>query len=120
MFPSSCAWLRRARLRRFFRFSYGAPGVDVRVVSGIICVVRHGLMWCDAPKKSGPHRMINNRLNRWNRMGVFTRIFAELVGKPVEPDRIMIDTTCLKAHRTPPSLLKGDSSSTYRERHGRG
>lgn len=40
-------------------------------------------------------------------MGVFNRIFAELAGKAGEPDRIMIDATHLKAHRTAASLLKG-------------
>jgi hypothetical protein len=45
---------------------------------------------------------------------VFNRIFAELAGKAGEPDRIMIDATHLKAHRTAASLLKGGSSQTYR------
>lgn len=39
--------------------------------------------------------------------GVFNRIFVELAGKAGEPDRIMIDATHLKAHRTAASLLKG-------------
>ena len=34
-------------------------------------------------------------------------IFAELAGKAGEPERIMIDATHLKAHRTAASLLKG-------------
>lgn len=37
-------------------------------------------------------------------MGVFNLIFAELAGKVGEPDRIMIDATHLKAHRTAASL----------------
>lgn len=39
-------------------------------------------------------------------MGVFTRIFAELAGKAGTPERVMIDATPLKAHRTAASLLK--------------
>ncbi len=38
---------------------------------------------------------------------MFSHIFAEREGKAGEPDRIMIDATHLKAHRTAPSLLKG-------------
>jgi len=38
---------------------------------------------------------------------VFNRIFVELAGQAGEPDRIMIDATHLKAHRTAASLLKG-------------
>ena len=45
---------------------------------------------------------------------MFNRIFAELASKAGEPDRIMIDATHLKAHRTAASLLKGGSSQTYR------
>jgi hypothetical protein len=39
-------------------------------------------------------------------MGVFNRIFAELARKGAEAERIMIDATHLKAHRTASSLLK--------------
>ena len=73
-------------------------------MSGIIYVIKHGLMWRDASKSYGPHKTIYNRFIRWSRMGVFNRILAELAGKA---DRIMIDATHLKAHRTAASLLKG-------------
>jgi transposase len=103
--------LSRAQMRRiepFFPLSHGIPRVDDRrVVSGIIYVIKHGLMWRDAPKGYGPHKTVYNRFVRWSRLGVFNRIFAELAGKAGEPDRIMIDATHLKAHRTAASLLKG-------------
>ena len=103
--------LRNAQSRRielFFPLSHGVPRVDDRrIVSGIIYVIKHGLMWRDAPKAYGPHKTIYNRFIRWSRLGVFNRIFAELAGKAGEPERIMIDATHLKAHRTAASLLKG-------------
>ena len=103
--------LSEAQMRRiepFFPLSHGIPRVDDRrVVSGIIYVIKHGLMWRDAPKGYGPHKTVYNRFVRWSRLGVFNRIFAELAGKAGEPDRIMIDATHLKAHRTAASLLKG-------------
>ena len=80
---------------------------DRRIISGIIFVIRNGLRWRDAPSAYGPPKTIYNRFIRWSRLGVFNRIFAELAGKSVEPDRIMIDATHLKAHRTAASLLKG-------------
>ena len=61
----------------------------------------------DAPKGYGPHKTIYNRFIRWSKLGVFNRIFTELAGKAGEPDRIMIEATHLKAHRTAASLLKG-------------
>ncbi|WP_295530910.1 IS5 family transposase [Novosphingobium sp. Chol11] len=102
--------LSEAQMRRiepFFPLSHGVPRVDDRrIVSGIIYVIKHGLMWRDAPKDYGPHKTIYNRFIRWSRLGVFNRIFAELAGKAGEPDRIMIDATHLKAHRTAASLFK--------------
>lgn len=40
------------------------------------------------------------------RLGVFDRIFAAFAGEGPQPERIMIDATHLKAHRTAASLLK--------------
>ena len=39
-------------------------------------------------------------------MGIFDRIFANLAAESGPPDRVMIDSTHLKAHRTAASLLK--------------
>jgi transposase len=83
-----------------------ARAYDRKVISGIIFVIRNGLRWRDAPKDYGPHKTIYNRFIRWSRLGVFNKIFAALGGKEGKPDRLMIDATHLKAHRTAASLLK--------------
>ena len=75
-------------------------------VSGIVYVIRNGLMWKDAPRRYGPHKTLYNRFVRWSRLGVFERIFAALAAEGGPPDRLMIDATHLKAHRTAASLLK--------------
>lgn len=102
--------LSEAQMRRigpYFPLSHGMPRVDDRrVISGIIFVIRNGLRWRDAPKDYGPHKTIYNRFVRWSRLGVFNKIFAELARKAGNPDRLMIDATHLKAHRTAASLLK--------------
>ena len=95
------------RIRPYFPLSHGGQRVDdLRVVSGIIYVIKHGLQWKDAPKDYGPHKTLYNRFIRWSRLGVFNRIFSALAGKAGEPDRLIIDATHLKAHRTAASLLK--------------
>src|SRR3954467_12563032 len=103
-------WLSQAQMRRiepYFPLSHGVARVDDRrVISGIIFVIRNGLRWRDAPKDYGPAKTLYNRFIRWSRMGVFNQIFAGLAGKAGEPDRLMIDATHLKAHRTAASLLK--------------
>ncbi len=95
------------RLSPHFPLSHGIARVDDRrVLSGIIYVIRNGLQWRDAPEAYGPHKTLYNRFIRWSRMGVFDRIFAALAAEGGPPERLMIDSTHLKAHRTAASLLK--------------
>jgi transposase len=107
---SDLFWLSEGqmlRIRPHFPLSHGMPRVDDRrVISGIVFVIRNGLRWRDAPKDYGPHKTIYNRFVRWSRMGVFDRIFAALAGQGPAPERLMIDATHLKAHRTAASLQK--------------
>ena len=100
------------RIEAYFPLSHGVPRVDDRrVLSGIIFVIRNGLRWRDTPEDYGPHKAIYNRFVRWSRRGVFNKIFAALVAKGGKPDRLMIDATHFKAHRTAASLLKKGSFS---------
>ena len=103
-------WLTPAQLNRIkphFPLSHGIPRVDdLRVISGIMHVIRNGLRWRDAPKDYGPHKTLYNRFVRWSRLGVFDRIFAFLASESGPPEQLMIDATHLKAHRTAASLLK--------------
>lgn len=95
------------RIEPHFPRSHGVPRVDDRrVLSGIIFVIQGGLRWRDAPPGYGPHKTLYNRFVRWSRMGVFSRIFEALAGEAGEPDRLIIDSTHLKARRTAASLLK--------------
>ncbi|MET3900917.1 putative transposase [Devosia sp. UYZn731] len=102
--------LSEAQMRRiepYFPLSHGVARVDDRrVLSGILFVIRNGLRWRDAPAAYGPPKTIYNRFIGWSRLGVFNRIFAELAGGSDTSDRLMIDATHLKAHRTAASLLK--------------
>ena len=96
-----------ARISPFFPLAHGAPRVDDRrVVSGIVYVIRNGLQWTDAPKAYGPYKTLYNCFISWSRLGVFDRIFSSLAGEGAKAERIMIDATHLKAHRTAASLLK--------------
>jgi len=59
---SDLFWLAPAQLKRIkphFPLSHGVPRVDdLRVISGIIRVIRNGLRWRDAPKDYGPHKTL--------------------------------------------------------------
>jgi transposase len=103
-------FLLSAQMRRielFIPVSHGIPRVDDRrVISGVVFVIRNGLRWRDATREYCPHKTVYNRFVRWNRLGVFNKIFAELTRKAAKPRQLMIDATHLKAHRTAANLLK--------------
>jgi transposase len=96
--------LPRAQMTRslpYFPRSRGKRRVDDRrVVSGIIYVIRNGMMSKDAPRGYGPHKTLYNRFVRWSRMDVFERVFAALAAEAGIPEKLMTDSTHLKAHRT--------------------
>jgi len=97
-----------ARIKPYFPLSHGVSRLDdCKVTSGIIHVIRNGLRWRDASEVYGPQKTLYNRFIRWSRMGVFDKIFTALVEEGSPPERLMIDATHLKAHRTACSLLKG-------------
>lgn len=95
------------RIRPYFPLSHGVSRVDDRkVLSGIIYVIKNGLQWKDTPREYGAHKTLYNRFIRWNRMGIFNKIFMELSRKNGPVEQLMIDATHLKAHPTAASLLK--------------
>ena len=105
LFLLSQAQMRR--IERYFPLLHGIARVDDRrIVSAIVFVIKNGLRWRDAPPEYGPHKTIYNRFVRWSRLGVFNKIFAGLARRGGKPERVMIDATHLKAHRTAASLLK--------------
>jgi len=105
---SGLFWLTDAQLApldRFFPTSHGKPRVDDRrVLSGIIFINRNGSRWHDAPAAYGPHKTICSRWKRWNEKGVFARIMTGLAAEHGEKQTVMIDATCLKAHRKATSM----------------
>ena len=95
------------RIKRFLPYAHGIARVDdIRVLSGIIFVLKRGLQWRDAPKEYGPHKTLYTRFVRWSQKGIFNKIFAALVEDEGACEQLMIDATHLKAHRTAASLLK--------------
>ena len=93
------------RISPHFPLAHGVARVDDRrVLSGIVYVIRNGLMWKDAPKGYGPHKTLYNRWKRWGEAGVFMRMMEGMAAAAAEPKTVMIDATYLKAHRTASSL----------------
>lgn len=80
----------------------GMPRVDDRrVLSGIVHALQSGGRWGDCPEQVyGPKKTLYNRFVRWAERGIWEGIFAALAGVEDAPDRLFIDSSCIKVHRT--------------------
>ena len=69
-------------------------------LSGIVHALRNGGRWADCPREVyGPKKTLYNRFVRWAERGIWERIFNALAGGEDVPDRLFIDSTCIKVHR---------------------
>lgn len=85
-----------------------APVDDRRVLSGIVHALQSGGRWGDCPEHVyGPKKTLYNRFVRWAERGVWEGIFNALAGAEGVPDRLFIDSTSIKAHRTAGSAKGG-------------
>lgn len=78
----------------------GKPRVDDRrVLSGIVHALRRGGRWADCADVYGPKKTLYNRFVRWSERGVWEGVFSALAGAGDAPDRLFIDSSCIKVHR---------------------
>ena len=88
----------------------GKPRVDdLRVISGIVHVLKSGGRWIDAPAVYGPRKTLYNRFVRWAAKGVWIDIFHALAAAGGPPAEVLIDSSAVKAHRSA-SGAKGGSA----------
>ncbi|WP_425516635.1 IS5 family transposase [Sphingobium phenoxybenzoativorans] len=72
---------------------------DRRVLSGIVHALRCGGRWADCADVYGPKKTLYNRFVRWSERGIWEGIFSALAGAEDAPDRLFIDSSCIKVHR---------------------
>ena len=72
---------------------------DRRVLSGIVHALRCGGRWADCADVYGPKKTLYNRFVRWAARGIWEGIFSSLAGAEDTPDRLFIDSSCIKVHR---------------------
>jgi len=72
---------------------------DRRVLSGIVHALKCGGRWADCADIYGPKKTLYNRFVRWAERGIWEGIFSALAGAEDAPDRLFIDSSCIKVHR---------------------
>ncbi|MDR3320131.1 MAG: transposase [Desulfovibrio sp.] len=64
------------RIRPRFPLSHDISRVDdMKVTSGIIYVIKHGLQWKEAPHEYGPYKILHTRFIHWSPYGSFQQNF---------------------------------------------
>jgi len=93
---------------------------DRRVLSGIVHALKNGGRWADCQREIyGPKKTLYNRFVRWAERGVWEDIFSALAGAEDVPDRVFIDSTCIKVHRCAGGGKRGGFGAWYRRHQGR-
>jgi transposase len=72
---------------------------DRRVLSGIVHALKCGGRWADCADVYGPKKTLYNRFVRWAERGIWEDIFSALAGTQDTPDRLFLDSSCIKVHR---------------------
>ena len=77
----------------------GANARDNRLfVEAVLYRYRAGIPWRDLPEHFGVFRKIHTRFARWNKTGVWQRVF-EALAADADNEYAMIDSTIVRAHQ---------------------
>ncbi len=83
----------------------GRPAHDHRtLLHGILWILRTGAPWRDLPERYGPWRTVASRFYRWQKAGVFQRVWAALqqqadAAGQLDGQMHDVDSTIIRAHQ---------------------
>ncbi|BAQ64475.1 heat shock protein 60 family co-chaperone GroES [Geminocystis sp. NIES-3709] len=66
-------------------------------MEGVLYRYKAGIPWRDLPDQFGDFRVVHTRFSRWNKKGVWERVFRVLAGD-ADNEYAMIDSTIVRAH----------------------
>ena len=81
---------------------FGTVGVTAKdnrlFVEAVLYRYRAGIPWRDLPSRFGDFRVVHTRFSRWNKKGVWEKVFQILAGDS-DDEYAMIDSTIVRAHQ---------------------
>jgi transposase len=98
--------------------SIGRPAHDHRIIlNGILWILRTGAPWRDLPERYGPWRTVASRFYRWQRAGVWQKLFDTLKQQADADGRLdwllhFVDSTIIRAHQHAAGAKKGARRQT--------
>jgi len=97
----------------------GRPAEDHRrIINGILWIKRTGAPWRDLPERYGPWQTVASRFYRWQRAGIWDRIFTVAQQRAHSEakgdwDVHYVDGTIVRAHQHAAGAKKG----TQQQKH---
>ena len=91
----------------------GRPAVDHRrILNGILWILRTGAPWRDLPERYGPWRTVASRFYRWQKAGIWERLFAAVQQQGDAAGHLdwavhFVDGTVVRAHQHAAGAKKG-------------
>ncbi|MDY6938586.1 MAG: IS5 family transposase [Cyanobacteriota bacterium] len=76
----------------------GTASDNRQFVEAVLYRYRAGIPWRDLPERFGDFRVVHTRFSRWNRSGVWKKVFEELA-LDADNEYGMIDATIVRAHQ---------------------
>ena len=70
-----------------------------RKVNGILWILRTGCQWRELPECYGSWQSVYARFRKWQKDGIFEKIFREL-NQDADTEYICIDSTAVKVHES--------------------
>jgi transposase len=92
-------WERIEHLLPGKRGDRGRAAVDNRLfVEAVLWIARSGAPWRDLPEEFGPWNRVYQRFARWQKRGVWERIFTELA-QDADFEEVFLDSTVIRVHQ---------------------
>jgi transposase len=92
-------WERIAHLLPGKPGERGRSAADNRLfVEAVLWLARAGAPWRDLPEQFGPWNSVYKRFARWQKSGVWQRVFVELAGD-ADFEEVFIDSTVIRVHQ---------------------
>jgi len=98
-------------------WKHGDEGRNRRFLSGVYYLLRTGVAWADLPVEFGNSDAVRKRFRRWCKAGIWQRLFEGTVAAE-QVDKLLLDGTICKAHRSATGARGGAAEDIGRSRGG--
>jgi transposase len=111
------AWAEIAPILATLKSRAGSPPAlsDRLFLEAVLYLARTGIPWRDLPAEFGHWDAVYNRFRRWERRGIWRRLWERLQGEDCPLTRhIFIDATIVRAHQHAAGALKKTAAKPHR------